>query len=825
MARPETEPVQDSIDINVERRPTFGSANTVTPNTNAQDSEGVTADHSDPPSQGSRSFKYFGKEGKLRPFRLLKEDVINLKGRYLSDWQVFNQQVVASAVYIFFTNLLPGITFASDLYTLTGKSWGTIEVVFSTGLCGLIFSLFSGQPLTILGVTGPFSVLAENVYELCDKHFHVEFLPVMAWTLIHAGWMHYLLAIFNAHDWTMQYVTHFSADIFSLLNSVIYFHKAAMELKRTHARVSLAAFLYAILGAVGTCLLAILLSTANSWKPMFHRYVRLGLTEYAAAISIIFWIGIPYIGELASLDHIRLEVQTSFRPTNPDRATFFVRFWEAPIEWVFLSMIPGAIVTVLFYFDHEISSIICTVERYGTKKPGGYAWDVALLGTTTIICGILGIPPANGLLPQAPLHSESLMHYVLESPPAEEGEQPEPPRHVARTYEQRYSHFIQAALILVFVSPPLQKLLGLTQTSVLAGLFLFMGYQSLSVNPILERVVNLLTAPSDLPELPTGVTWLGIHMYTITQIVMTGIVFGVTLTVAAPAFPLIIIALVPIRLSVMNRIWSPDLKLRPEAQQLMEQHPFMGDNDKAGVLFQETDVASWPQLATAWRTALEKFPRIDIVVAGAGIFEPQWSSFWEAPKTESNQDSVSRDDADANPGHYAVLDVNLVSPIRLSQLAIGYWTKTKHKGCLVHVGSIAGYGAAITTPLYFASKHGLHGFVRSLGGLRDELGIRVGCIAPGAVATPLWSEDPTKAIMLEEDTVLISPEEVAQEMWRLVIDPEFGNGTILEVTKGATRVVPLHNAPVPTGKGIMVPGYAASVAQVYEKLRDDGLDT
>jgi hypothetical protein len=165
------------------------------------------------------------------------------------------------------------------------------------------------------------------------------------------------------------------------------------------------------------------------------------------------------------------------------------------------------------------------------------------------------------------------MHYVLESHPAEEGEQPEAPRHVARTYEQRYSHFIQAALILIFVSPPLQKLLGLTQTSVLAGLFLFMGYQSLSVNPILDRVINLLTAPSDLPELPTGVTWLGIHMYTITQIIMTGIVFGVTLTVAAPAFPLIIIALVPIRLSVMNRIWSRETLRRVDGWACREGKP------------------------------------------------------------------------------------------------------------------------------------------------------------------------------------------------------------------------------------------------------------
>jgi hypothetical protein len=77
----------------------------------------------------------------LRPFRLLRQDITNLSHRYISDWEVFNQLVFASAVYVFFTNLLPGITFASDLYVLTGKQWGTIEVVFSTGLCGVIFAL------------------------------------------------------------------------------------------------------------------------------------------------------------------------------------------------------------------------------------------------------------------------------------------------------------------------------------------------------------------------------------------------------------------------------------------------------------------------------------------------------------------------------------------------------------------------------------------------------------------------------------------------------------------------------------------------------------
>ncbi|KAI9045305.1 uncharacterized protein KD926_008730 [Aspergillus affinis] len=532
--------------------------------------------------------------GPLRPFRLVKQDIVNLRRRYVSDWTIFNQLVFASAVYVFFTNLLPGITFASDLYVLTGKSWGTIEVVFSTGLCGIIFSLLSIQPLTILGVTGPFSVLAENIYALCEEDFKVPFLPFMAWSLIHAAWLHYVLAIINAHDWTMRYVTTFATEIFSLLNSIIYFHKAIQELERAHDNLSFASFLYAVIGAVGTMLLAIFLSTAESWRPLFHRYIRMGLTEYAAAISIIIFIGLPYTGELANLDKMTLAVSHSFKPTSPDRDKFIVEFWTLPVGWVFAAIIPGIIITILFFFDHEVSSIICTIDRYGTKKPGGFAWDIILLGTTTALCGILGIPPANGLLPQAPLHSESLMHSEPEQRTVVvDGDEKVETHEVKRVYEQRWSSFLHAGAILLFVSPPFMKVLGLTPTSVLAGLFMFMGEQSLSVNPILYRTFYLLTPPSELPPLPESLakretpsesnlspnpnntstnastttthhqnpppSYLPIHLYTLLQIITTVIIFIITLTRGAPAFPVLIVALVPFRLLVMNRWWPREV--------------------------------------------------------------------------------------------------------------------------------------------------------------------------------------------------------------------------------------------------------------------------
>ena len=78
-------------------------------------------------------------------------------------------------------------------------------------------------------------------------------------------------------------------------------------------------------------------------------------------------------------------------------------------------------------------------------------------------------------------------------------------------------------------------------------------------SPILYRFFSLLTPQSELPPLPESLKiYWPVHAYTVSQIVVTVIIFIVTLTQGAPAFPVVIIALVPIRLLLMNRIWSKD---------------------------------------------------------------------------------------------------------------------------------------------------------------------------------------------------------------------------------------------------------------------------
>lgn len=39
-------------------------------------------------------------------------------------------------------------------------------MIVGTAVCGIVFALFSGQPLNIIGVTGPILVFEENLYKV-----------------------------------------------------------------------------------------------------------------------------------------------------------------------------------------------------------------------------------------------------------------------------------------------------------------------------------------------------------------------------------------------------------------------------------------------------------------------------------------------------------------------------------------------------------------------------------------------------------------------------------------------------------------------------------
>ncbi len=56
--------------------------------------------------------------------------------------------------------------------------------------------------------------------------------------------------------------------------------------------------------------------------------------------------------------------------------------------------------TALFYFDHNVSSLLSQRQAMNLRKPAAYNWDFVVVGLMVVVCGVLGIPPTNGLIPQ-----------------------------------------------------------------------------------------------------------------------------------------------------------------------------------------------------------------------------------------------------------------------------------------------------------------------------------------------------------------------------------------------------------------------------------------
>lgn len=73
---------------------------------------------------------------------------------------------------------------------------------------------------------------------------------------------------------------------------------------------------------------------------------------------------------------------------------------DVPPAYIAAALIPALLITILFYFDHSVSSLLAQQTRFNLRKPSTYSWDLALLGLMTALCGLIGLPPVNGVLPQ-----------------------------------------------------------------------------------------------------------------------------------------------------------------------------------------------------------------------------------------------------------------------------------------------------------------------------------------------------------------------------------------------------------------------------------------
>jgi hypothetical protein len=81
---------------------------------------------------------------------------------------------------------------------------------------------------------------------------------------------------------------------------------------------------------------------------------------------------------------------------------------SVPFLYILGAFVPATMIAVLYYFDHNVSAQLAQQKEFNLRKPSAFHYDLLLLGMMVSVCGLLGIPPSHGVIPQSPMHTKSL---------------------------------------------------------------------------------------------------------------------------------------------------------------------------------------------------------------------------------------------------------------------------------------------------------------------------------------------------------------------------------------------------------------------------------
>lgn len=297
----------------------------------------------------------------------------------------------------------------------------------------------------------------------------------------------------------------------------------------------------------------------------------------------------------------------------------------------------------------KVSSLIAQGSEFPLRKPAGFHWDIFLLGITTGVAGILGLPFPNGLIPQAPFHTESL---CVTKPVKELDEKGEDKGgytfEATHVVEQRVSNLAQGLLTLGTMTGPLLVVLHLIPQGVLAGLFFVMGVQALEANGITAKLVFLCRDGSLTPAshpLRAIKRRSAVWLFAAVELLGFGATFAITQTVAAVGFPVFIFALIPIRALLLPRVFRPEelaLLDGPTASEFTMEGiggawGGRGDNSSGD----ETAVSS-RAASRERRESLRRTEQRDSVFAGAGGPRKSQEDLAELGQVQSGQSTATR---------------------------------------------------------------------------------------------------------------------------------------------------------------------------------------
>ncbi|XP_054827076.1 anion exchange protein 3 [Eublepharis macularius] len=507
----------------------------------------------------------------------LVRDIKRRYPKYLSDIRdALHSQCLAAVLFIYFAALSPAITFGGLLGEKTEGLMGVSELIISTSVLGMLFSLLSAQPLLVIGFSGPLLVFEEAFYKFCNSQ-GIEYLTGRVWIGL---WLIVFIVIIVAAEgsFLVRYISPFTQEIFAFLISLIFIYETFYKLYKIFTEHPLLRFYPPNQSSLNastlsadsmsrdtqmqpnTALLSLILMLGTFFIAFFMRKFKnsrfLGgkarriIGDFGIPISILVMVLVDYT--ITDTYTQKLNVPSVLSVTTPDKRGWFIHPLGSkqtfPMWMMLASAIPALLVFILIFMETQITTLIVSKKERKLLKGSGFHLDLLLIGTMGGLCALFGLPWLTAATVRSITHVNAL---TVMSKAIAPGEKPK----IEEVKEQRVTGVLIASL--VGMSIVMGNVLRKIPLAVLFGIFLYMGVTSLTGIQLYERLLLIFMPSKHHPDHVYVVkvkTWR-MNLFTCIQLACIVLLWVVKSTVASLAFPFILIMTVPLRRFLLPRFF------------------------------------------------------------------------------------------------------------------------------------------------------------------------------------------------------------------------------------------------------------------------------
>uniref|UniRef100_A0AAY4BZT3 Anion exchange protein n=1 Tax=Denticeps clupeoides TaxID=299321 RepID=A0AAY4BZT3_9TELE len=493
-----------------------------------------------------------------RTGRLFGGLILDIKRKaphYVSDYtDALSLQCLASFLFLYCACMSPVITFGGLLGEATEGRISAIESLFGASMTGIAYSLFAGQPLTILGSTGPVLVFEKILFKFCKEN-DLSYLSLRTCIGLWTAFFCLVLVATDASS-LVCYITRFTEEAFASLILSNYHNYVFQPLSKIAVNYAL---IFTLLNALQDCIekrgefvgkacgphgpyVPDVLFWCVEFKTShyFPTKVRSIISDFAVFITILTMVLVDYALGVPSP---KLKVPSVFKPTRDDRGWLINPVGPNPWWTIIISCIPALLCTILIFMDQQITAVIINRKEHKLKDITGccgYHLDLFMVGVMLGVCSVMGLPWFVAATVLSISHVNSLK---LESECSAPGEQPK----FLGIREQRFTGLM--IFLLMGCSVFMTSVLKFIPMPVLYGVFLYMGASSLRGIQLFDRLKLFGMPAKHQPDFIylRHVPLRKVHLFTIIQFSCLVLLWVIKTSRAAIVFPMMVLALVFIR--------------------------------------------------------------------------------------------------------------------------------------------------------------------------------------------------------------------------------------------------------------------------------------